>query len=140
MKLHKVKKRTVEPQNVECRMSKDGIASLTLFFKLIVRPKSSRQAEYINSMFDPPKADKCLLASGELDVHFYEVSFSIRLAALLRRVNFSDQRRRSHNFLYQNIQLKSIYSLPAGNKTRPDNETTNVSGFRLTDTHDIATL
>jgi len=52
MKLHKVKKRTaacdelsrVEPKNIECRMSKDGIAlglrsqfcevcSLTLFFK-----------------------------------------------------------------------------------------------------------
>jgi len=41
MKLHKVKKRTaacdelsrVEPKNVECRMSKDGIASLTLFLK-----------------------------------------------------------------------------------------------------------
>jgi hypothetical protein len=33
MKLHKVKKRTAEPKNVECRMSKDGIASLTLFLK-----------------------------------------------------------------------------------------------------------
>jgi hypothetical protein len=39
MKLHEVKKRTaacdelsrVEPQNVEYRMSKDGIASLKLF-------------------------------------------------------------------------------------------------------------
>jgi hypothetical protein len=27
MKLHKVKKRTAEPKNIECRMSKDGIAS-----------------------------------------------------------------------------------------------------------------
>jgi len=43
MKLHKIKKRTAEPKNIEYRMSKDGIASLTLFFK---------QAEYINSMFD----------------------------------------------------------------------------------------
>jgi hypothetical protein len=33
MKLHKVKKRTAEPKNIECRMSKHGIASLTLFFK-----------------------------------------------------------------------------------------------------------
>jgi len=33
MKLHKVKKRTAEPKNIECRMSKDGIASLTLFSK-----------------------------------------------------------------------------------------------------------
>ena len=27
VKLHKVKKRTAEPKNIECRMSKDGIAS-----------------------------------------------------------------------------------------------------------------
>jgi len=33
MKLHKVKKRTAEPKNIEYRMSKDGIASLILFFK-----------------------------------------------------------------------------------------------------------
>ena len=31
VKLHKVKKRTAEPQNIEYRMSKDGIASLNLF-------------------------------------------------------------------------------------------------------------
>ena len=28
---YEVKKRTAEPQNIECRMSKDGIASLSLF-------------------------------------------------------------------------------------------------------------
>jgi len=71
MKLHKVKKRTaacdelsrVEPQNIECRMSKDGIASGFAFgydptgrslflLKKTVRHRSSRRAEYINSMFD----------------------------------------------------------------------------------------
>ncbi len=35
MKLHKVKKRTAEPQNIEYRMSKGGIASLDLFIKQI---------------------------------------------------------------------------------------------------------
>jgi len=34
MKLHKVKKRTAEPKNIEYRMSKDGIASLILFLKM----------------------------------------------------------------------------------------------------------
>jgi len=27
-------------------------------------------------MFDPPEADKCLLASGEFDVHFFQPRFS----------------------------------------------------------------
>ncbi len=49
MRLREAEQRTAEPQNIEyrisnieCRMSKDGIASLTLFF---------RWTEYINSMF-----------------------------------------------------------------------------------------
>jgi hypothetical protein len=33
MKLNKLKKRTAEPQNIECRMSKEGIAALGLFKK-----------------------------------------------------------------------------------------------------------
>jgi hypothetical protein len=61
VKLHKVKKRTAEPKNIECRMSKDGIASLTFFLK---------QTEYINSMFDVRRS---------------LVSFSIRLAAFQAR-------------------------------------------------------
>jgi len=34
MKLRQFKKRTAEPKNIECRMSKDGIASLKLFIKI----------------------------------------------------------------------------------------------------------
>jgi hypothetical protein len=74
MKLHKVKKRTAEPQNIPPRriesssggqVSKGGIASgfafgydptgrSVIFLKQTVRHRSSRRAEYINSMFDLP--------------------------------------------------------------------------------------
>jgi hypothetical protein len=54
-----------EPQNQEKRRTIDEgrrveLALLNLFFK---------RAEFIHSPFDLPEADKCLLASGELDVH-----------------------------------------------------------------------
>ena len=45
MKLHKVKKRTAEPQNIECRMSKDGIASLSHFFTQLQPIKSQRSPD-----------------------------------------------------------------------------------------------
>jgi len=64
MKLHKVKKRTAEPQNIEYRMSKDGIASLNLFLKL---------TEYITSKFD--------IHYSKFDIRFFRVSFPIKLAA-----------------------------------------------------------
>jgi hypothetical protein len=35
MKLHKVKKRTAEPQNIEYRMSKGGFAPLSLMEKVM---------------------------------------------------------------------------------------------------------
>jgi hypothetical protein len=45
MKLHKVKKRTAEPQNIEYRMSKAGFASLSRFFKVSfsIRPAAFTQ-------------------------------------------------------------------------------------------------
>jgi hypothetical protein len=59
-----------EPQHIECRMSKGGIASgfafgydptgRSVFFKIDRSAKSSRQAEYITSIFDtysPPEED-----------------------------------------------------------------------------------
>jgi len=51
MKLHKVKKRTAEPKNIEYRMSKDGIASLTLFLKKMDRIHYS-MFDVGRSMFD----------------------------------------------------------------------------------------
>ena len=49
MKLHKVKKRTAEPKNIEYRMSKDGIASLRHFFIKIDRIHSF---DIRHSLFD----------------------------------------------------------------------------------------
>jgi hypothetical protein len=43
IRLHRVEKRTAEPQNIEYRMSKGGIAALNLIIK---------QTEYLTSTFD----------------------------------------------------------------------------------------
>jgi hypothetical protein len=71
MELHKVKKRTAEPKNIECRMSKDGIASLSHFFK-IDRSTQKLTTGRIHS-FD--------IRHSSFDIRFFKVSFSIRLTA-----------------------------------------------------------
>jgi hypothetical protein len=62
MKLHEVKKRTAEPQNIEYRMSKGRIASLNHFYKI-------GRIHY----FD--------IRDSLFDIRFFRVSFSIKLAA-----------------------------------------------------------
>jgi len=64
MKLHKVKKRTAEPKNIEYRMSKGGIAALGLFYKIDRIPS-----------FD--------IRYSVFDIRFFRVSFSIKLAVFL---------------------------------------------------------
>jgi hypothetical protein len=49
MKLHKFKQRTAEPKNIECRMSKDGIAALSHFFYKI---DSIHPFDIRHSLFD----------------------------------------------------------------------------------------
>jgi hypothetical protein len=61
-KLHEFKKRTAEPQNIEYRMSKCGIASLSHFYKI----DRIHYFDIRHSLFD---------------IRFFRVSFSIRLAA-----------------------------------------------------------
>ncbi len=50
------------------------VGFLSLYFKLTVRHKSSRQAEYITSIFD--------IHYSIFDIRFFTVSFSIRPVAV----------------------------------------------------------
>jgi hypothetical protein len=74
MKLHEFKKRTAEPQNIEYRMSKGGIASLSHFYKIDrihyfdIRHLSAGGGFIIRYLQS---------ASGGFDIRFLKVSFSI---------------------------------------------------------------
>jgi hypothetical protein len=68
--MKRVKQRTAEPQNIEYRMSKGGIASLNHFL--------IKLTEYINSTFD--------IQNSIFDIRFFSVSFSIYLTTFLASV------------------------------------------------------